>query len=286
MRVAATLLLAILVAACGTPAAAVPSSVAPSAVAVASPAAAASPVAVASPTPAAEPSSTPVAAPSSSPGGEPVTVQLPVTACATSMGADEAPPSPPATTDVTVAASLVGRIGIYGDGYDLVMGPAGWSCEAQIGADGSTSLRIWSPTDPHAEVATETNGGCYGCALMIACSTFATASAQYAVDFGLCDPQRPPEEQVWAETAELIGFTDPAGVVGTGTGSGWAYDARGLVWYSTDGNSAFASRTTCTLAPFDGDLCGPVFDLVRSLLPAPPPGSSPAAIAALVPPAP
>jgi hypothetical protein len=215
-----------------------------------------------------------------------VTVSLPVTACTTSTGADEAPPSPPATTVVTVAASLAGRIGVYGDGYDLVMGPAGWSCEAQVGADGSTSLRIWSPGDANAQVTTETNGGCYGCALILACSTFAAASEQYATDFGLCDAQRPPEEQVLAETAELIAFTDAPRVAGTGTGSGGPYEARGLVWYSNDGNAAYASKATCTLAPAEGDLCGPVLDFVRALLPAPPPGSSPAAIAPLVPPAP
>jgi hypothetical protein len=202
------------------------------------------------------------------------------------MGTDEAPPSPPATTEVTVAAGLAGRIGVYGDGYDLVMGPAGWTCEAQIGADGSTSLRIWSPTDTHAQVIAETNGGCYGCALILACSTFATASEQYAVDFGLCDPQRPPGEQVRAETAELIAFTDPPRVAGTGTGSGGADEANGLVWYSNDGATALASKATCVLAPADGDLCGAVLDFARSLLPDPPAGSSPDAIAALVPPAP
>ena len=68
--------------------------------------------------------------------------------------------------------------------------------------------------------------------------------------------------------------------------SGGTYDARGLVWYSSDGGAAFASKATCTLAPADGDLCGPVLDFVRALLPAPPPGSSAAAIAPLVPPAP
>jgi hypothetical protein len=215
-----------------------------------------------------------------------VTVSLPVTACATSMGADEAPPSPPATTEVTVVASLAGRVGVYGDGYDLVMGPAGWSCDAQIGADGSTSLRIWSPGDADAQVITETNGGCYGCALILACSTFAAASEEYAIEFGLCDAQRPPEEQVLAETAELIAFTDPPGIAGTGTGSGGPHEARGLVWYSNDGGTAYASKATCTLAPADGELCGPVLDFVRALLPAPLPGSSPAAIAPLVPPAP
>ena len=269
---------------------AVPSAAAPSSVTdrvgtspVASPAVGASPPVV--PT-RAEPSPAPPTGPPSTPADAPVTVSLPVTACATSTGADEAPPSPPATTDVTVAASLAGRVGVYGDGYDLVMGPAGWSCEAQIGADGSTSLRIWSPGDVNAQVIAETNGGCYGCALILACSTFAAASEQYAIDFGLCDAQRPPEEQVAAETAELIAFTDPPGVAGTGTGSGGTYDARGLVWYSNDGDAAFASKVTCTLAPADGDLCGPVLDFARALLPAPPPGSSPAAIAPLVPPAP
>jgi len=277
LRIAAALLLAIVVTACGAPAAASPSGAVP-------PAATPSLAVIASP--AVEPPPTPTGAPPSSPVDDPGTVQLPVTACATSTGGDEAPPSPPATIDVTVTASQAERIGVYGDGYDLVLAPIGWSCEAQIGADGSTSIRVSSPTDTHAQVIGETNGGCYGCALILACSTFASASEQYAVDFGLCDPQRPAEEQVRAETAELIAFTDPPGTAGTGTGSGGPYEARGLVWYSNDGDSAFASKSTCVLAPADGDLCGPVLDFVRALLPAPPAGSSPAEIAALVPPAP
>lgn len=277
MRIAAIPLVAVLVAACGVPAAASLSLAVPSA-------ATPSPVAIESP--AVEPTPTPPDEPSSTPADEPVTVRLPVTACVTSTGADEAPPTPPATHEVTVAASLADRFGIYGDGYDLVLAPIGWSCEAKIGADGSTSIRVSSPTDTHAQVIGETNGGCYGCALILACSTFASASEQYAVDFGLCDPQRPSEERVLAETPELIAFMDSPGVAGTGTGSGGPYEARGLVWYSNDGDSAFASKSTCMLAPADGDLCGPVIDFVRALLPAPPPGSPPAEVAALVPPAP
>ena len=164
MRIAAALLLAVLLTACGAPAAASPSMAVP-------PAATPSPVAIASP--AVEPPPTPTAAPSPTPVDEPVTVRLPVTACATSTGTDDPPPSPPATADAIVTASLAGRIGVYGDGYDLVMGPIGWSCEAQIGADGSTSIRVWSPGDARAQVIAETNGGCYGCALILTCPTFA-----------------------------------------------------------------------------------------------------------------
>ena len=280
MRIAAPLLVAFLVAACQTPA--TPSS----SPAVGSPITVVSPTLEPSPSPATELSPAPTARPSPNPAEDPVTIRLPVTACPTSTGTDETPPSPPAEVDVAVAASLVGRLAAFGDGYDLILAPAGWTCEAQIGADGSTSIRAWPPGGGAAQVTSETNGRCYGCGLVIACSTFAVASEQYAVDFGLCDPQRPPDEVVTAETAELIAFADPPGVAGTGIGSGGAYAASGLVWFTSDGDTILASRTTCTLAPADTVLCAPILEFARSLLPDPPAGSPPAEIVALAPPAP
>lgn len=280
MRIAAPLLVAFLVAACQTPA--TPSS----SPAVGSPITVVSPTPAPLTTPAPELSPTPTFEPSPTLADGPVAVRMPVTACATTTGTDETPPSPPADVEVTIAASLAGRLAAFGDGYDLVLAPAGWTCEAQIGADGSTSIRVWPPGGGAAQVTSETNGGCYGCGLVIACSTFAVASEQYAVDFGLCDPQRPSDEAVTAETAELIAFADPPAVAGTGIGSGGAYAASGLVWFSSDGDMIRASRTTCTLAPADTVLCAPILEFARNLLPAPPAGSPPAEIVALVPPAP
>jgi hypothetical protein len=287
LRIAATLLITILVAACQTPVAPAPASVSPGPVVVLSPSAVAvvspGPLVVVSPSPLVVVS--PSAEPSPTADDALVTVALPVKACPTSTGGVETPPTPPATWETSLPASLANRIGVYGDGYDLVLGPVGWTCEAQVGADGSTSIRVWAPGDEAAQVTSETNGGCFGCGLMLACSTFAVASEQFAVDFGLCDPQRPTEERVTAESAEIIAFVDPPGVAGTGTGSGGAYEASGLVWFSYDGETVFASKSTCTLAPADAALCAPILDQARALLPAPPAGSQPAGIVPLVPPA-
>ncbi len=208
---------------------------------------------------------------------------IPITQCQTTSG-EGVVTTPPPAQNVTIPSDLQSRLALYGDGYDVVMAPAGWWCQADIGADGSSSVRVWSPQDQQAQVTLETSGACFSCAISTACSVFASAAQQQASQFGACDPLRPVSESVQAETGDTIAFVDPPGVAGTGTGSGSKYESSGVVWYHVYSDSTGAAKTTCTLGPGERDLCSPILDFFRSGLPAAIPGSSPAAIVALCPP--
>jgi hypothetical protein len=267
VRAAATLLIALVVAACqstapspGTP---MPATTSPSSGApVSSGTVTAPPVGLATHTP-------------SSP---PTKATLHVTQCATTSGGGAVPTAQPSQV-VTIPTNLQSRLGLYGDGYHLVMAPSGWHCEAGLATDGNSEVRISSPNDKSALVAQDWYPACYSCVLSAACAVFATAAGLEAADSGNCDSPRPADERLHAETANTISFIDPPGVSGTGIGSGGPYESSGVVFFTTEGQAPSSANMSCTLAPADQDLCGPILDFFRSSVPAPAPGSPPAAIA-------
>ncbi len=245
-----------------------PSASAPSAVS-----ATASPTAVSA---TASPTASPTTTPSPSPTGT-VTVSLPVTRCHTTTGNGPAP-EPPASVTAVVDAADQGRIAAYGDGVDLILGPAGFSCTAEIGADGSTGATIVSPDDPNDLVDLRTTGACQGCAVLQGCPLFA-AAAKASADYGNCTGFRPPEEVVKALNSDVITFRDDPGVTGTGVSSGVWNASTGLVWYRSDAGMLSAGQLSCTLDAGRADLCTSIVANALASLPSPARPGSPARIA-------
>jgi serine/threonine protein kinase len=127
------------------------------------------------------------------------TVSLPVVACDTSFGVASGTTSPPRRMTIKLPNALASRrLAFYAssDNSVAVLAPSGWSCAAQVGADGSASLVAVPPAEasvlghgPHrsidpgqestlAEAITLSDtGGCVGCASTLACGLFGQATS-------------------------------------------------------------------------------------------------------------
>ncbi len=222
------------------------------------------------PSPTTSSSTTPVA----------VSVTLPVVDCPTVFGA-EAPSTTaplPTSEQVSVPASLVGGLAFYSDSRRLtvLLGPKGWSCSAQYGADGSGGVIVypngqsvpqhwgagWSLPSTSSEEAissTETGGSPVQAAAQ-ACPFFPVAATAYQNDLGRPCPARPSAEAVQQISADVVGFEDPAGTDGAGIPSGGQNPANGVVTYVQNASSDPSYLATCTLPDDEHGLCTAVLN--------------------------
>jgi hypothetical protein len=150
-----------------------------------------------------------------------------------------------------------------------LLGPAGWECSAEFGADGSGGVVVsppgqlsskpgglWPPSlpaDSHVEtIEGSETGACVGCAVGQACRLFADA-AQLDTGYGTC-LTRPPSETVAQIDHGVAAFEDPAGVAGDAVPSGGQYPANGVMTFYPNSPSG-SWLDTCTLPPADHALC-------------------------------
>jgi hypothetical protein len=170
----------------------------------------------------------------------------------------------------------------YGDSRDVLLAPIGWACEAQ---DSDPGIIAATSPDGQEEIDLEVDRTDSSDPLFLACPLFASAQQQNRPTDATCAP--PPSAEVdRAVTSELVSFTDPPQVSGTGLTSGGDFESDGLVWYHSDGQHIQAARISCTLSPADHDLCDPILSYFRSTLPAPAAGATPAELASFQPSAP
>ena len=186
---------------------------------------------------------------------------VPVVTCATTFALATPPPTVPLPASVTVdvPTAQAATLAVYADSNSImrVLAPAGWSCKASYGADGSGIITVVPKGDPlplpgqepdpsdEAISATET-GGSPVQAAAAGCAFFPAAATAYASDLGRgCSP-RPPSEMVDPVSATVVDFEDPAGTKGTGEPSGGPDPANGVMTYSpTEGPGFYLD--TCTL---------------------------------------
>ena len=212
-------------------------------------------------------------------GTEGAAVQLSVEACPTTFAVTPPPTSAPLPTSAAarLPAGHGGSLAFYSDsaGTMMVVGPAGWRCTANYGADGSGGVivfppgesvpaspgAVWHETSDSAVEAvfgTETSA-CQGCAVAQACSLFSSAERDYQSYFGRPCPVRAADEQTFMIGTGVMGFEDPAGVAGNGAPSGGRYPANGVMTYypkSVDGSWV----ETCTLPPAQHGVCTVTLD--------------------------
>jgi hypothetical protein len=210
----------------------------------------------------------------------PTAAALALVVCPTTYGVPLAAPPPlPATVTVAVPADQAKGLEVFtdSDGIMKLLAPAGWSCRAEYGADGSGGVAVYPAGDPpsgaafgagwalsadstvEAIVGSQTSA-CQGCGQIQACPLFQSATHDFAKDFGRSCPQsRPAAEAVDQLDAGVAAFEDPPGVAGTGSPSGGAFAANGVETYYA-GNQFGSWLDTCTLPGAERALCTTVLN--------------------------
>jgi eukaryotic-like serine/threonine-protein kinase len=189
-----------------------------------------------------------------------VTATLPVVSCPTFLGVSHPPVSLPRSRSAVVPQALAAGLSVYADtqGIMELLGPKGWSCTANYGADGSGGVTLYPPgTGPQSPVAIDGSqtSACVGCALAQACPLFPSAARAYRSDFGqACPAQRPAAETVMTIAAGIVTFEDPPGVKGDGRPSGGQYPADGVMTYPSNLDDG-SWQETCTLPPSEKNTC-------------------------------
>lgn len=203
------------------------------------------------------------------------TVTLPLIVCPTTI-ALASPPAPkpqPSVVSVSASGPAVAELAVYTDnqGRMRVLGPKGWACSAQYGADGSGGVvvypagesvpsnwgagwRLPAGSSVQAIIGSETSA-CMGCGEAQACELFGIAAKSFKTDFGRpCPGVRPTAGSTAQVSAGIMAFADPPGVVGDGNPSGGQYPANGVMTYYS-GNQDGSWQETCTLAGASKPLC-------------------------------
>jgi hypothetical protein len=180
---------------------------------------------------------------------------------------------------VAVPTAQATALEVYTDrgGLMKLLGPAGWDCRAEYGADGSGGVAVYQPgaslstsafgagwalsagSHTEAVVGSQTSA-CVGCGLAQACPLFPAAATNYQSGFGLpCPRARPIAEAVDQLASGLVAFEDPPGVAGDGSPSGGSFPANGVETYgAADPSGSWID--TCTLPVADRALCTTVLN--------------------------
>jgi hypothetical protein len=204
---------------------------------------------------------------------------LPVVRCPTTFAITTPPPTVPLPASVTVdvPATLTTPLAVYADSNNIMrlLAPAGWSCTASFGADGSGRVTVVPNGEPlpapgqepnsseQAISATET-GGSPVQAAAAGCAFFPTAAAanESDLDHG-CTP-RPLSEMVDPISATVVDFEDAAGIKGSGAPSGGPDPANGVMTYSPTVGPGFY-LDTCTLPQAEHATCTAVLNYFLTL---------------------
>jgi hypothetical protein len=167
-----------------------------------------------------------------------------------------------------------GPLVVYSDGLGILrlLGPRGWECTADVGADGAGGVTI-APTNAILRIATTNtgilparstaevikgwqSGGCTGCAMDQACPLFAAVWNQLHKGGSKCLTAPPASETFVSLTKRVIDLTDPPGVHGDANPSGGAYLARSvLTYFSYSGEEPQSQQETCVLPKGNQSLC-------------------------------
>lgn len=171
---------------------------------------------------------------------------LPVLNCPTSFGSDPLPAWQPQYLAAAIPASLKNRLAFYSNGLITVMAPAGETCSAGVGANGSMSLTVARSGDSAVAADTPTGGirvvadyTGHGPGQSLVCGYFPESAAARADQ--PCDPPAGPVVRL---TPDVVTFT-------TGT-------TKGLVVYPQVADDGDAGVNVDVLTCNAGDLCAPI----------------------------
>jgi hypothetical protein len=190
---------------------------------------------------------------------QPTTTVLPVVDCPTSY-ADGNNSHPFVASRLPAATGLPG-LSFYSNGLLTVLGPRGWTCSALVAGDGGQVLDVYLSGTGQSNLATAqiTPGteaiqldGDYtghGPGAFLVCSLFPNSAAAHFYDGDPPCPAAPANELDTQLTPDIVTFVDPAGVKGTGAGSGGSLTSLGAVVYPQVHSAASVNVAvlSCTL---------------------------------------
>ena len=196
------------------------------------------------------------------PSGSPT---VPVVGCATTYGGGTPPTqAAPAPEPVDVPPATADQLGLYTTdtfGVPPILAPRGWSCSAEVGADGSTSISVYPPgssapksgsTGQQAVVA-QSDSACQGCVWGTVCRFVPAAGNQLGYTSLNCPAVPERETTYWIKgsaadgppLSDIIGFEDHTSPNAT----------DGVVLYDDTGHQGSASEDDCTLPATQHFLC-------------------------------
>ncbi len=205
---------------------------------------------------------------------------VPVVACPSTYGIPGGqPPDYPSRMAMKVPNSIGSAfLDFYSDGYRIltpVLGPAGWNCSTNLGADGTFEIAVYPEghRDPlnssgraRGDVQAVISDGssvCGGCSGDIACPVFTEALSSFP---GTSCPLTSPSRELvsylsgnYLSTHGTAQVYDPAGVDGSLPQSGGSNPAKGIIAYSASKVTS-AGVLSCVLPPSDSNLCSVVID--------------------------
>ena len=180
-------------------------------------------------------------------------VSLPVIRCPGTNGGGT-PATPPSSWAATVPAGLASSVAAYGFDTLLLLAPKGWRCsDAGIAGDQGFHLLVASPTDPHALVGLDGNGGSNNDVIGGACPYWADAAkAAHERDQFPYNCTVPEGRQWRFVTPGALTYIDPVGTAANGDGR---YATRGAIAY--DPALGFG-EVYCSLPDSQAALCDAV----------------------------
>jgi hypothetical protein len=201
---------------------------------------------------------------------------IPVVACRTSSPLGKQPARYPKRMELRAPAAVRRRLAFYTDkdrSLTPILGPRGWACSVQLGEDGSGEIEVrpvGSGAASKTAVTAGTDGACQGCVYDTVCKLIPGSGKQLGYAHVMPCVERLPKREhdkflVHTKTYDVIRFVDPAHVRGTGSPSGGALPAHGLLLYKyshRDGGAASAG--TCTLPASKRSLCSTILGRFRS----------------------
>jgi hypothetical protein len=158
------------------------------------------------------------------------------------------------------------QLAVYTDNQGIMelLAPANWDCQATVGADGSSTIEIYPPSQgavtnhvlnsesTNEEITGEQTSASQFAAAEQACQLF--VAAFQALNGDTCTALSPPQEEATDDTPNIIEFTDPPGVAGDANPSGGAYTASGVMTYYPSNNNGSWTET-CVLSQSQSSLC-------------------------------
>jgi hypothetical protein len=192
---------------------------------------------------------------------------LPVVSCPTIYGAGTG--SGPFVAHQLPSTANVRGLSFYSNGLITVLGPAGWSCAALVAADGGQKLDVYAPGSPDysetlapkgaslIEVDADYTG--HGPGAEVVCALFPHSAAATSVTQNSLSCPVPSGQVTVPLTSDVMKFTDPPGVTGSGAGSGGVLTSTGAAVYpqllSASNVSVNVSLLSCTLPKKSASLC-------------------------------
>jgi serine/threonine protein kinase len=205
-------------------------------------------------------------APPASPApAQPTTI--PIVDCPTTWGSETPHPSISTAQSATVdfPATIASQLAFYTtqtESVPPVLGPAGWTCAASVGGDGSTGIYIYPAGTPRPAqgqigqplVSVSSDSACQGCVFGTVCRFIPSAGNQLGYGNTFTCPAGPPGENVYwlrgsaassPPFSDAVAFSDP----------GNPDPLNGVVLYNNPGRQSSASEDDCTLPVSEHALC-------------------------------